>query len=184
MTGGEKVLNHTSFAQHGKLGLTTLNNGVLLIGYLQYLMMLWHFAVTVNTFFPRKIFKLSHIFYFALASTWNTLLGQRYLHGWLEKSLKRIGGWRITLLLTWPLIGFQSTWIHSPKFDSDHTPLASLTRCSISWGRCEGEHIHGECKEQCLTLPYKLHLNKLSSALELRQVHKDPPSKRKDRQRM
>lgn len=148
-------------------------------------MMLWHFAVTVNTFFPRKTFKLSHIFCFALASTWNTLLGQRYLQcGWLEKSLKGIGGWRITLLLTWPLIGFQRALIHSPRFDSDYAPLASLTQCSISWGRCEGEHTHGESKEQCLTLPYKLHLNKLSSALDLCQVHKDPPSRRKDRQRM
>lgn len=172
-----------SFPQQGKWRLTTLNNCVLLIGYLQHLMMPWHFAVMVNTFFPWKTFKLSHIFCFALASTWNTPLGQRYLqHGWLENSLKRIGRWRITLLLTRPLIGFQRVLIHFSKCDSEYTPLASLTPRSISQGRCEGEQRHRESKEHSLTWPYMLYLDKLSSALKLYQVHKDPPSKRKNRE--
>lgn len=172
-----------SFPQQGKWRLTTLNNCVLLIGYLQHLMMLWHFAVMVNTFFPWKTFKLSHIFCFALAFTWNTSLGQRYLqHGQLENSLKGIGRWRITLLLTWPLIGFQRALIHFSKCDSEHTPLAWLTPCSIRQGRCEGEQRHRESKEHSLTWPCKLYLNKLSLALRLYQVHKDPPRKRKNRE--
>lgn len=146
-------------------------------------MMLWHFAVMVNTFFPWKTFKLSHIFCCALASTWNTLLGLRYLQcGWLENSLKGIGRWRITLLLTWPLIGFQRALVHFSKCDSEHTPLAWLTPCSVSQGRCEEEERHRESKENSLTRPYMLYLNKLFSALKLYQAYKDPPSKRKNRE--
>ena len=141
------------------------------------------FCCNSQHIFSQEDFKIKPQFLFCFGS-WNTLLSQRYLrHGWLEKSLKGTGRWRITLLLTWPLIGFQWALIHSPEFDRDYTRLASLPRCSISWGSCEGEHIHGEIKERCLTLQYELHLNKFSSALDLCQVHKDPPSKRKDRQR-
>lgn len=46
----------------------------------------------------------------------------------------------------------------------------------------EGNRDIRESKEHPLTPPYKGYLNELSSTLELYQVHKDPPSKRKNRE--
>lgn len=140
-------------------------------------MMLWHFAVTVNTFLLRKTFKLSHIFLFSSGFHLKHASGSEIFTTWMaRKELKRN---RQAKSNTAYSSTFNRALIYSPKFDGDFVPLASLALCSVSWGSCEGECIHGEGKEQYLTLLYKLHLNNFSSALKLCQVHKDPPSKRK-----